>query len=83
MSGESPKTSAEAKENAKMWSAMGLVWELGFIIALPAVLFGFGGAYLDKYLGLSPLFTILGLALALLASGLTIYRRIRTLTSRL
>lgn len=61
--------------------ALGLAWEMGFIIAIPAVLFGFGGAYLDKWLGTSPLFLLLGLGLAMASSGLAIWKRIRQLNS--
>lgn len=54
-----------------------LAWNLGYLIALPAVAFGFGGAYLDKYAGTSPLFIILGFALAVTLSYLGVKRRIR------
>ncbi len=54
-----------------------LVWELGYIIAIPVVVLGFGGAYLDKRLGISPLFLLLGLGLALFLSWLGVRRMIR------
>lgn len=73
---------AKRNQEYSMWSALGLVWELGYIIAIPAVLFGFGGAYLDKRFGLSPLFTLLGLLLALLISGFAVYRRVKDVSSR-
>jgi F0F1-type ATP synthase assembly protein I len=57
--------------------AIRLAWSFGYIIAIPAVLFGFGGAYLDKALGPSPLFLILGLAIALTLSAFGIYRRVK------
>lgn len=56
--------------------ALGLVFELGYLIAIPAFAFGFGGAYLDKWAGTSPLFLLLGLALALCVSGLAVYRSV-------
>lgn len=73
---------AESKQEYSMWSALGLVGELGYIIAIPAVLGGFGGAYLDKYFDTSPLFTLLGLLLALIISGYAVYRRVKNVSSR-
>ena len=57
--------------------AVRLAWDFGWIIAIPAVLFGFGGAYLDKAQGTSPLFLLLGLALALTLSTMGILRKVR------
>ncbi len=59
-----------------------LAWSLGYIIAIPAVVFGLGGAYLDKYLGTSPLFLLLGFALAVGLSGLGVYRKVKEIESR-
>lgn len=53
-----------------------LAWNLGYIIAIPAVVFGFGGAYLDKSWGTSPLFLLIGFTLAVLLSGLGVYRKV-------
>lgn len=61
-----------------MWDVMGFAWELGFLIAIPAFLFGFGGAYLDRYVGTSPLFLFLGLAFALCSSAYAVYKRVKT-----
>lgn len=54
-----------------------LAWNLGFIIAVPVFLFGFGGAYLDKYLGTSPAFIITGFVLAVVLSGVGVYRKVK------
>jgi F0F1-type ATP synthase assembly protein I len=54
-----------------------LAWSLGYIIALPAVLFGFSGAYLDRTLGTSPWFLLGSLALAMGLSAIGVYRRLR------
>lgn len=56
-----------------------LAWNLGFIIALPVVIFGFGGAYLDKYLETSPLFVLIGFALAVIISGIGVYRKVKAI----
>jgi len=54
-----------------------LAWNLGYIIAIPAVVFGFGGAYLDKLLGTSPLCILTGFVLAALISGIGVYRKLK------
>jgi hypothetical protein len=45
-------------------AAFGIVGELGYIIAVPALLFGFGGAYIDKYFGTAPLISGASIAYA-------------------
>ena len=57
--------------------ALRLAWSMGFIIALPAFLFGFGGAYLDRTMETSPLFLLLGLSFSMVFSFLGIKRKIR------
>ena len=56
---------------------LGLVGEIGYMIAIPAALFGFGGAYIDKALKTSPLFVIVGLIVALASSMLDIWHRVK------
>lgn len=60
-----------------LWLAIRLAWDFGWIIAIPVVLFGFGGAYLDKAKDTSPLFLLLGLTLALTLSTMGILRKVR------
>ena len=60
-----------------LFLAVRLAWDFGWIIAIPAVALGFGGAYLDQYLGTSPLFILLGLAIAVSLSGWGIYRKLK------
>ena len=57
--------------------AVRLAWNFGYIIAIPAAAFGFGGAYLDKNWGTSPAFILVGLALALTVSGMGIWRVVK------
>lgn len=57
--------------------AVRLAWNFGYIIAIPAVVFGFGGAYLDKQYGTSPTFILVGFAAALALSGLGIWRMVK------
>lgn len=78
---EQPKTVLPSSKSPEPnWGvSFGLVGQIGYIIAIPAVFFAFGGAYLDKQLGTSPLFIILGLSLAFLASAFGVARVIRTI----
>ena len=63
-----------------LFLAVRLAWNFGYIIAIPAAAFGFGGAYLDKTWGTSPMFILIGLALALTVSGMGIWRVVRQIT---
>ena len=54
-----------------------LAWNLGFIIAVPVAVFGFGGAYLDKYYQTSPMFVISGFVIAMVLSGIGVYRKVK------
>ncbi len=67
---------------ADLLLAVRLAWSLGYIIAIPAVLFGFGGAYLDRMLGTSPWLLLLGLGLAMGLSALGTYRRLKEILPR-
>ncbi|MEI8230183.1 MAG: AtpZ/AtpI family protein [Candidatus Peregrinibacteria bacterium] len=60
-----------------LFLSLRLAWNLGYIIALPVVVFGFGGALADKKLGTSPLFIIAGFVLAALLTGVGVYRRVK------
>ena len=61
--------------------AVRLAWNFGYIIAIPAVVFGFGGAKLDKAMGTSPLFLLIGFALALALSSWGIWRKLKEILS--
>jgi len=74
-----PLPPAERKQKNATWRALQLAWELGYLIALPAVFFGLGGAYLDKHLGTMPLFLLLGFAFAAFLSFVSIKRRVKTI----
>lgn len=62
-----------------LWSVLNLAWELGYIIALPVVILGFGGAWIDKKLGSSPGFILTGILLSVIISGVAVYRKIKKL----
>lgn len=60
-----------------IWSALNLAFELGYLIAIPIAVLGFGGALLDKKFGTSPLFILIGVALAATVSGLAVYKKVK------
>jgi ATP synthase protein I len=64
-----------------LWRSIGIVWEIGYMIVIPAVVFGFLGAWLDKLWGLSPLLLICGLALAFVVSAIAVAHRVRDFVS--
>lgn len=59
------KNKEKKTKDTSTWNAMSLVFELGYIIAIPAVGFSFGGRYMDIHFGTSPLFLLLGILTAL------------------
>ncbi len=63
-----------------VWSALNLAWELGYTIAIPIALLGFGGAWLDKKFGTSPWMILLGIAISLLVSSVAVYRKVKSLS---
>ena len=67
----------DGKKREGLWFALRLAWNLGYIIAIPAVLFGFGGAWLDRYAGTSPVLLLIGFAIALTVSFIGVRRTIK------
>lgn len=61
--------------------AVRLAWSIGWIVAIPAVLFGFCGAAMDKAYRTSPLFLIVGLAMAMTLSGVGVWRMLKRILS--
>lgn len=74
-----PKRNSLASD---LWLVAQLAWSIGWIVAIPAVLFGFGGAYLDRSLGTSPMFILVGFAFAVTLSGIGLYRKLKEILSR-
>ena len=77
-----PPAGTSKPEDSSVWAALQLAWELGYMIAIPAVIFGFGGAYLDRHYQTSPVFLALGFILALSLSALTVIRKVRSVSPK-
>lgn len=54
-----------------------IAFELGFIIALPVVAFGFGGKWLDGKMGTEPMFTLIGVLTAIVSTTIWMYRKFK------
>ena len=62
-----------------IWQALSLAWELGFIIAIPLVIFGTIGKYADGVFGTKPWLTLIGILIAIVLSSLWLYYHIKSL----
>lgn len=71
-----PKKAEKPNQSSvSSFSALNFAWELGYIIALPLVIFALGGRFLDKYFNSSPLFLIAGLIFSFIISSIAAYRK--------
>ena len=62
-----------------LFSLLNLAFEIGYTIALPLVFFALLGRFADKFFGTAPWLLLLGILLALLSSGILIYKKVRVL----
>ncbi len=60
-------------EDLKDFRALGAVSGLGCSIVASLIIFIVGGIFLDQYLGTSPLLTLIGVAIGLVAAGYQLY----------
>lgn len=65
------------------WTLLGIAWDLGYLIVLPIVIFGFAGAYTDKYYSTSPLFLLIGIGLSLLITTIGVYGKMSTFIQKM
>lgn len=55
-----------------------IAFQLGFIIAIPVVLFGYAGKWLDAKTGSYPLLTLIGILTAIVFTSVWIYRKFKS-----
>ncbi len=51
--------------------------DVGIAIAVPLALFAFGGRWIDRQYGTTPLFLIIGLLLSLVSTGIIIWKKVK------
>ena len=68
---DKPKNSLDKRE------MVSIAFQLGFIIALPVIFFGFVGKWLDGKMGTYPLLTLFGILTAIIATSVWIYRKFK------
>lgn len=73
----------ETKQKSAMWLALDIAYELGYLIALPIVVLGFAGAFLDKKFGTSPLFILSGIILSFIITSVGAFRKIKDITDKI
>ncbi|MFH1620858.1 MAG: AtpZ/AtpI family protein [Patescibacteria group bacterium] len=71
------------KKSMSPWQALNIVWDILLAIAVPTVIFGLGGRYLDKRYDTSPIFLILGLAMSLALVSVIVTRKAKDIAKRL
>ena len=59
-----------------MWRMIGVAWELGYLIALPLVGLALLGKFVDRLLGTSPLFLLIGILAAIDLSTIIVVRKV-------
>jgi F0F1-type ATP synthase assembly protein I len=64
-------------------TAAGFALELGYAIAVPLVVFGAAGRYLDGRFGSAPMLFLAGILLALAASVVWLARKIRRMAAEI
>lgn len=63
------------KEKNNTWFVLGLLGQLGYVIAVPLVILALLGRFIDKRYDTSPWFLIIGMFLALVISSIWVYKR--------
>lgn len=71
------------ENNSKIWIWFGIVFELGFLIAIPIVVLILLGRWLDMKFGTGVFFLVSGVVLALVSTTVLIARRVKQMTKRL
>ena len=61
------------KNNSKVFYALSIAWQLGFLIAFPITGFLFLGLLGDRYFGTEPVFLILGIVVGVTITFYEIY----------
>ncbi len=66
-----------------LWTALGLAWELGYVIALPLVIFALVGRWLDHRWGTSPLMILVGVVVAFIITSIWLATKLKEITKEM
>jgi F0F1-type ATP synthase assembly protein I len=70
-------------KDPNLLNALGIVWEVIAIVAIPTVGFALGGRWLDRHFGTTPLFLAFGLLLTLVVIGILVTKRGKAIANKL
>ena len=82
MEEKTPAAAPSKPKGANPWQLLGVVGEIGYLVAIPAVLFGIGGAMLDERFQTKPWLTVGGLFFALFISAISVYHVVKRVLSQ-
>ncbi|MBI5135287.1 AtpZ/AtpI family protein [Candidatus Uhrbacteria bacterium] len=66
-----------------LWTALGLAWDLGYVIAIPLVALALLGRWLDKQWGSSPLMLLVGVAAAFVITSIWLAMKMKEITKEM
>lgn len=56
-------------------NVLGLALQMGYLIAIPLVVFALAGRFVDSIFGSSPFFFLIGILFAIVSSTMLVYRK--------
>lgn len=71
------------KERSTLWQVLSLAWNLGYLIAIPLVVFALLGRFLDKRFGTSPLALLAGIFISLVVTTIGVYKKTKEITGQM
>ncbi len=74
-----PEKKEKEEEKSRVWIALGLAWNVGYMIVIPMILFGVGGVLLDKYWGTTPIFIFVGFLLGMTSAMIIVFKKTKDL----
>lgn len=76
MASETPNN--KPNKGLSKFELVSIAFQLGFIIAIPVIVFGFLGKWLDAKAGTYPLLTLIGIFTAIISTSIWIYRKFKS-----
>ena len=73
----------ENREKSGFWQALGIAWELGYVIAIPIVVFGLLGRFLDKKFQTSPWLLLAGIIISIAISSFGLVSKFKKMLKKI